>query len=758
MTPYSLAADPDRSVAFLRDVVGYGRLPGESSRLEGAAGLAREDRATLLAWYWPELSYDQEFDPFSQFDVVARESGERKAQRRLREVAASRLDLALVAAYGAADRTPEEIVGSVCWAATCSGARLGGVLDATQGLAFEQFLAMCRFLDLRYIDPSDEASTVSTWTSFVAERAREATDQVGRIVEGLMTEVRLALARRLDAELQAGDVPTVGPMYDQVKRLSSRTPVSLDAARAALKDRRRLGDPSQFGAVLADMLATAGTPDHDLAVEFLTELLPLAGEEHGPMTRFMSMTAETLDTVPPVFEEVARHEQGYGWLLLNTASLGARIDDALADLASVDDLRAALRKRYNPDGDRNATVYRPGDTFTAPASGSRYRGLYEALATTSEDHPTLEIDPARTRIKTNRGWFDLPPSAVRDKAWWSGTGRSSTGRPQVRAWWAAGYYLPQLAIDDDGRITGVQFHALPGRSEWLDDDADERLARSRYTVPAKPDIPYRADIAFPGISSVWRADDEQLADLRTAVFAPPAPTVTPTVGSEPGQPATARPSEAAPELSDAEQIELLTGYLRQNGEASRRAVERLLAPRNASLSDDVEFTSKRLPNLLAKARRQGRIANIGTRKQPRWVATGTPAHLVARLASILGEDEYGNQADRITAPQLAPGDSVPAELYRRVIRHVYPHVEPASATAGSAIRDAYNGEPFLTEVGMAAVLAGRHLTIAGIKALLSAVRLEREQAWEAAASRALDALPDYAPAEFDEDVFLSSDD
>jgi hypothetical protein len=495
-------------------------------------------------------------------------------------------------------------------------------------------------------------------------------------------------------------------------------------------------------------------------VEFLTELLPLTGEERGPVTRFMKMTAETLDRVPPVFEEVVRHEQGVGWLLVNPASLGVRIDDALADLASVDNLRATLRKRYSPDGDRsNAMVCRPGDTFTAPASGSRYRGLYEALATSSEDHPTFEIDPVRTRIKTNRGWFDLPPSAVRDKAWWSGTGRSSTGRPQVRAWWAAGYYLPQLTLEDDGRITGVQFHALPGRSEWLDEvDADSRLARSRYTVPTKPDIPYRADIAFPGVSSVWRADDEQLADLRTAVFAPSAPSAAPTVRSEPGPPATTGRFEAASELSDAEQIELLTGYLRENGEASRRAVERLLAPRNASLSDDVEFTSKRLPNLLAKARRQGRIANIGTRKQPRWVATGTPAHLAARLASILGQDEYGNQTAKTTAPLLAPEDAVPAELYRRVIRHVYPQVEPAPAAAESVIRDTYNGVPFLTEAGMAAVLAGRRLTIAGIEALLSSVRLDREQVWEAAASKALDPLPDYAPAELDEDALLSSDD
>src|SRR5690606_31090712 len=124
-------------------------------------------------------------------------------------------------------------------------------------------------------------------------------------------------------------------------------------------------------------------------------------------------------------------EQGHGWLILDRGAVGVRIGEALTALESVTAARSAVRMRFGAtEGERNPE---PGSAYIAPAPGTRYRPLYEALATEDELPSSLPVDPEEQRIYTpTRGWLALPPSAVRDRAWWSGSDRSAAGRPQVK--------------------------------------------------------------------------------------------------------------------------------------------------------------------------------------------------------------------------------------------------------------------------------------------------------------------------------------
>lgn len=737
VTPLTLASDLERSIAYLHDVVGYGRLPGESSRLESFAKLSCLARATVLAWYWPRRGYGEGFDPFAEFHAVSQSlHGARDAQLSLRALAADRFEGFLVSAFAATMRMPDEIAGAVCWRSTCSGDRLIGVLDGTQGFTFEQFLAAARTLGLRYIDPVDDASVVSSWTSAPAEIRRSAT-------EFLEAPVNLALALARNSLLDRFLHDETAEASQVWQRLMERRPVDLTSARSALEDHGRLDDSSQIGLVVADLVVGHDDANHAPAVELLNGLLAdISDDQAQLLADSLQSAARYLDTVPI---DPGAVDQGFGWFLLDRADLGERVDEALAELGSISAARATIRKRFDWSEDR-PSIYRPGDTYTAPALGTRYRGLYEALATTAVQVPTLDVDPAAFRIRTARGWIDLPPSAIRDRAWWSGSGQSVTGRPQVRAWWAAGYGSPKLATNDDGLIVSAQFPPLPGREDWLQEHStEERLASGRYTVPPAPNTPYHAAFTYGG-PSVWQMDNEQFAALRTSLTGS-RPATAPDRSENSSE--EAQSSETV--RTDADQIGLLVQHLRQHGESGRREIEALFATQTAKLSDDLDL-AKWLPNLLAKARRQRRIANIGTRKQPRWVAAGTAEHLATQLSNVLGQDEHGNQVAKITAPKLAPAEPVPARLYRDVIRHAFPGLTPEPLPPGAFKVGVHNGDKFLTDEAMSAVLAGRTLTDNGVAALLKTIALWHEAAWDAAAAAA---APDSDDMGIDEDEILA---
>lgn len=727
----TLASAPDRSIAFLRDVVGYGRLPGETSRIESLAGLSVVERATVLAWYWPQRGYREGFDPFAEFAAVSRSrDGERIAQLQLRTLAASRFEGFIRSASTAGGRLPDEVVGAMCWRSTCSGDRLIGVLEGAHGLTFDQFLNATRAVGLQYIDPLDGASVVSSWTSAAAEMGVAAQELLVTPVEQAMALARSALGNT------ATDAP---PRWLQ----PTERPFDLASVRSALEDRERLADRSRIGQVVADLVVGPESPDHALAVELLANLLTgISNDQFQLLTDRLQLAARYLDTLPIGLGNV---DQGFGWLLMDRAKLAERVDEALEELASVSATRATIRKRFNWGEDRSP-IPRPGDTYTAPAPGTRYRSLYEALATITVQAPAFEIDTKALRMRTPTAWVDLPPSAVRDRAWWSGSGRSVTGRPQVRAWWAAGFGTPKLATNDDGLVALVQFPSLPGREDWLrKNPVEERLARGRYIVPPARNTPYHAALTYDG-PSVWHMDNEQIRSLRTSLTGA-SPVVAAQRSGEDNEEATSEVGR-----SDAEQIDLLVTHLRQQGESSRRGIETLFATEMASLSDDLDM-AKWLPNILAKARRQGLIANIGTRKQPRWVAAGSSAHLAARLSKVLGQGEHGNQSTKVTPPKLAPGEPVPEYLYRDAIHHVFPNLTPEPLPLETPAVRQWHDQPFLTDAGMSAVLAGRSLSNKGIEALLTTIDLKREADSDAAASVAGAFDGEVSP--LDEDAILA---
>lgn len=730
MTPLTLAADVSRSIAFLRDVVGYGRLPGETSALDAMADFTVAERATVLAWYWPQRGYQPATDPFAAFETARSDLGRaRDPQLALRVMAGDRFGEFLISAAAAGWRSPDDVAGAICWRATCSGDRLLGVLDGTQGLSFRQFLSAVETLGLRFIDPEDDGSAAS-WTSVGAELRRIVVDAIEQPVRALIELARLSL---LDTQLEAvrNDLSTASEIPAVWRRLSEaweswgETDDELAVARHALTDRDRLTGRSRIGEVVAELVLGPRSADCQEAGVLLGQLLRGASPDLIQIaSERLQTAARALDSVPPVAENITH---GFGWLVKDPRGLGERIDEAVAELTSVSTARSTIRRLANLE-DKWPPLARPGDTYEAPAPGSRYRALYEALAS-HEASAMLEVDPTAARIRGSQGWIDLPAASVRDRTWWSGSGQSAAGRPQVRAWWAAGFGAPDLTLNGDGLIVAVRFLSLPGRSEWLKRfPLEERVSRGVYTVPAASNTPYHAVHSYSG-PSVWEMGDEEFGTLG-APFRRVSAALSPAVGR------SSRSAEEAegPTVSDERTIEGLVRYLREHGESGRREIEEHIAA-SASGPGAALVTAGRLPNILAKARRQKLIVNIGTRKQPRWVAAGSPAHLTARLANELGREERSGAISKVAAPVLAPGEPVPADLYRSVIRRLFPHIETGEVPAGASSRDE-GGRAVLSDAGLKAVLDGRRLTSKGVELLLNRIDLAREAQWDAAATSA----------------------
>lgn len=753
MTPLSLAADPDRSVSFLRDVVGYGLLPGETSDVTTFAELSTSSRAVILAWYWPQRGFDAGFDPFAEFAAVSpTRKTERVLHHQVRTLVGNRLVWFLVIAGFAAHRTGDELVGAVCWRATCSGDRLLAVGEGTQGLDFSQILAIVETLGLCYVDPLDDSLQVESWTTWGEEGSRAVAGSVRSAVGLALSLATSSLVSRIvrNKDDRAGLDRVLRPfegflpeLNERFHRLSDRE--VLGWARLAFERKERLADRAMIGEVVAEVVVGPEGGGRARTSELLANLLAeIKTEDAEILAEALEWAAGYVAALPGTFDDGI--DQGFGWLLLDRARLSERVDAALAELESIATARATIRKALNPAHDRRPTA-RAGDIYTAPAPGTRYRELYEALATMTDQLPTLVIDPVENRIHTaTRGWIGLPPSAIRDRAWWSGSGQSSTGRPQVRAWRAAGYDTPRLVTNDADDIVSAQFPPLQGREDWIEaHDEDERLEQGQYAVPPVPNIPVHAVDTYAG-PPVWRMEDDQIAALRFS-FVPPRAT---TRARHPKEGETGPPKTEL--SSDGKRIDRLVNHLREHGETDRRSIEALFASEDGSLSDDLAISAW-LPKLLAKASRQRQIANIGTRKHPRWVAWGSQAHLAGRLATELERDEHGERVRRTTAPKLAPGEVVPADMYRDVVRHAFPDLRPAPGAPGVRLVGVEQGEPFLTEDGLRAVLAGRRLTDKGVKALLNRIELGREAAWDAAAAAA---APEPHEMVFDEDGFFAA--
>ncbi|WP_402374574.1 hypothetical protein [Isoptericola rhizosphaerae] len=746
MTPLTLATDPHRSIEFLRDVVGYGLLPGENSDVASIEHFSTTLRAAVLAWYWPQPGYDGSFDPIDEFQAASRANGsERDLHVQVRALVGNRVASFLALAGTPDGRTMDEAFAAACWRTTCSGEQLLGVIEGTHGLDLLQIMKFTEALGLRYIDPLDDTAAPASWTTAAEEVHRNVMSSVRSVVDLALAVARKALVHRLERSLPTHDDNAEGrdtshEKFDEtaetfrglLPRLEDefhRRPetVILEDARTAFRKQEDPTDAARTGRLIAELTVGHDADNLDRTADLLAELFAELGSDSERLLKeTIGWAADRVADLPDGLEEI---NQGYGWLLMERARVSRQIDRAIADIDSIAAARATIRKALNtPEG--RPTAPRPGDTYAAPKVGTRYRALYEALATTDASVPLLRIDPDTHQIQTStRGWIDLPTGAVRDSTWWSGSGQSSSGRPQVRAWRAAGYDTPRLTTNEDDVIVSAQFPALPGRENWLEaHDEHDRLAQGRYTVPPAPDTPLHAVFSYSG-PPVWHMHEEQFDKLRVSINRSTPSSSSPRSAADRSEP---NDDNVA---TDDDRIERLVAHLRAAGETDRRGIESFFAAGDHRLSEGLEI-AKWLPNLLAKASRRKRIANIGTRKQPRWVAAGTAAHLAGRLARALEHDSDGERVAKVAAPRLAPGEAVPPDLYVAVVRHAFPEISPGPARPRAPMLGKEMGEAFLTDEAMKAVLAGRRLTEKGIEALLHRIDLEREAGWEAAASAA----------------------
>lgn len=380
------------------------------------------------------------------------------------------------------------------------------------------------------------------------------------------------------------------------------------------------------------------------------------------------------------------------WVLVDPQRLAARIDQSvLATKISghlrsltLDNLESLARRLPRPRVDAGQALEL--DVYRAPGLAGRYWALYAALAADLRDEPdyTLaEID----RLLVDAGEERLPASARANRSWWAGNGAKPEGRPQVSAWWAAGYRIAKVTIDpSSGQVRSIGFEALPGRAQWLADP--ERAARREYRVPGPGKL---GIFPFPDAPNAkWnesaRAGLAKVLELLTAVK-----------------------RSYVPEDPD---ICHLVEFLDRVGEADRAQIERHFCQARDEPVDAAWMT-----NLLTRARRQGWTANEGTRSQPRWSAP--------RSKSLLIEDIAGSLD--VETPAIGPGGAVPVEFLRTVAKTV--GLDDAGSSAPQIARAIVESSGGTWQPEFQSV--GNSVTSLGLRAVRAAIQLQPDgtRAW-----------------------------
>lgn len=381
-----------------------------------------------------------------------------------------------------------------------------------------------------------------------------------------------------------------------------------------------------------------------------------------------------------------------GWHIADPARLARRIEQAR--MAS----RIARRLRDIPASKLRDTWTRlpidlpdavpptPREVYHAPKG--RYRSLYQALAEDQRKSPTYAISEIN-EILTHQGESPLPPSATSDPSWWAGRGTKVAGRPQVAAWWAAGYRIAEsygslrihrdnlileTVYEDEGRemqadererlraITGVTFEALPGRALWLK-NAD-RVEQGEYRMPGDFSVSVPPRDAPPLLSDY----------VSRALFALDRPTdVIDWVPVPEQEPDTDGPRHVDEHDEDAA-LTTLINLIEAAGEMNREEIVRSLAKADeepsvekpTAIASSREGVSREAKTLLTKARRRGLIINRGTNRKPRWVTTGSCADLVLEIGQVLNERRSRHDQGAIQVPRVGADDTVPAGFLAQV--------------------------------------------------------------------------------------------
>ena len=315
------------------------------------------------------------------------------------------------------------------------------------------------------------------------------------------------------------------------------------------------------------------------------------------------------------------------WVLVDPKGLDDRIQHSMWASEVAAELQGQttqqLTRLLSVLSKRKTTPARPNE-YRAPRPGHRYRALYEALARDRRDVVRLTV-PEVDELLREGGEKALPETARTKRAWWARSSSEAAAQPQTAAWTAAGYQVgkveTQQIAEGDPRIEAVEFTSLPGRREWLEDDA--RMEVGEYRLPG------------PGVVHI------DLNALRDEL--PEQEAVRAEGGGR---------EAPSPDGFDWE-VNWLMGLVRSRGEANRAAIEKAAREKYGS-----DATDKWIANLLTRARRQGVIKNNGIKSRPRWVESGSKGDLMLFIAGQLG---LLNET-----PPVEPGPEVPAEFVRMV--------------------------------------------------------------------------------------------
>jgi hypothetical protein len=267
--------------------------------------------------------------------------------------------------------------------------------------------------------------------------------------------------------------------------------------------------------------------------------------------------------------------------------------------------------------------------ITAPQRGRRYRALFEFLAQIDSLSPHFTLDELDAELISG-GEDPLPASAREDKSWWAGHYTQSLGRPQIASWWAAGYRVRHVITQDADESEVRRSEVVAVVFEQLRGQLKRSSGRSRSAGGGKADLFILAASEPAEVTPNKLPDDWQLPDPSRV----DAPVATPVL-----------PEDRYPE------IQRLVTILKDEGEADRRCLEQRLRDQYG-----LGVSGSELSNLLTKARRLGSIDNLGSRKQPRWVATNSKGHYMLQIAALLG----------LECPRIPPNRLIPGEFLDQI--------------------------------------------------------------------------------------------
>jgi len=348
------------------------------------------------------------------------------------------------------------------------------------------------------------------------------------------------------------------------------------------------------------------------------------------------------------------------WTLVDPQRLARNVDQSVRASDILDHLRSltmddleSVEKKLPSRRPANVGPALAPDIYHAPKPGGRYWSLYEALAADARDSPDYtiaEID----RLLVDAGEAHLPDSARKsDRSWWAGNGAKAEGRPQVSAWWAAGYRIRNIEIDlSSDQVASVGFEALSGRAKWHTNP--NRTVQREYRVPGPEKLEiyrHEHDLALDHLSG-WKTSDFQAVLTALGPVLEFAKAVRRSM--EPGDP----------------DIRQLVEFLDKIGEADRSQIE---SEFNQTLEKPV--AASWMTNLLTRARRQGWTVNNGTRSRPRWAST--------RWTALRMEDIADN-LNLAKTPAIDRRDGVPLDFLRLVAEAV--GVDSANSSAPQIAR------------------------------------------------------------------------